>query len=80
MIVGGAVISASLSTKSLMAGFHYVEVNKTVDIQAFPTATTYNQEPPKQFYDKQLIQTGNEFQPWIWRFYYKENELQLVEV
>jgi predicted phage tail protein len=91
MTVGSAVISASITTHSELAGYRYSSTPKTVDISAWGPDDNYLTPPPANWTSRELVSvsysapsgSGEFYVPpipnYVWRFtYYEILERELV--
>lgn len=86
MIVGSAVISASMSTQNLLAGYvkKYREIFK--EATAYGTENQYMSPPPPGYHRRELIDSGNSnlygsiYAWWRYKFYYWEEYMELAPV
>lgn len=81
MIVGGAVISASISTETLLAGKEYQTQESYKDVWSFYDSNSY-QEPIPPNYTRRELQEHivDEYDRWLYRYFYNESVLVLREI
>jgi predicted phage tail protein len=88
MIVGGAVISASITTESLLAGYEYVDQAASVDIWSHHSSVV-PPTAPVNYTSRELIEHQAASQPfdpfylperWLYRYHYTAQVLQLRQL
>jgi predicted phage tail protein len=90
VLVGGGIISAGISIDQIMAGYKKVLIPRTATVTATGSSEgNYLTTPPAKWYRRELISFTREDANgpnnpdrniWIWKFYYYETVLELVEV
>lgn len=80
MIVGGAVISASISTETLLAGYENQIQEFYKDIWSYERADNYQEEPPPNYTRRELLETISDdtyYSRWNYRYFYNQSVLVL---
>lgn len=87
MRVGGAVISASIQTENLLAGYVYEDQEDFVEAVAWNTDTNYAGPIPSNITRRELLAftpkdpyDSNSIDRWLWKIYFMKKVLVLREL
>lgn len=79
--VGSAVISASVTNKSIMSGYRRVKVERWIECVAYvtPDSFDYLNTPPPGWVRRELIEQGQYYlEYWKYRYFYLETQLEWI--